>query len=197
MLGAGAVVFIGQPTNADRWNSLLDTKGQQLDQRSVQIHAGELLSTLEDPKLQVRLLDVRSEADYNLFHLEDARHTPLSSLPELAPELIQEPANTVFVLMSNDELHATEAWKYLVAESVPNVYILEGGINRWLDYFAAEDEQIQPLVSAAEDELRYLFPAALGARYPAATPDPHLYELEFTPKIQLERKQGPSSGGCG
>lgn len=197
VLGAGAVVFIGQPTNADRWNSLLDTKGQQLDQRSVQIHAGELLSTLEDPKLQVRLLDVRSEADYNLFHLEDARHTPLSSLPELAPELIQEPANTVFVLMSNDELHATEAWKYLVAESVPNVYILEGGINRWLDYFAAEDEQIQPLVSAAEDELRYLFPAALGARYPAATPDPHLYELEFTPKIQLERKQGPSSGGCG
>lgn len=197
VLGAGAVVFIGQPTNTDRWNSLADTRGQQLEQRAVQVHPGELLATIEDPKLHVVMLDVRTEADYNLFHLEDARHIPLDSLPNLVPELLKEPANTVVFVMSNDETRATEAWKYLVAESVPNVYILEGGINRWLEYFAAEDEQIQPLVSAPEDALRFTFPAALGARYPAATPDPHLYELQYTPKIELQRKRAPSSGGCG
>jgi hypothetical protein len=99
--------------------------------------------------------------------------------------------------MSNDEAAATEAWKYLVAESVPNVYILEGGINHWLDYFASEDERIAPLVSAPQDSLRFAFPAALGARYEAATPDPHHYQLEFTPKIELKQKRGPTSGGCG
>jgi 3-mercaptopyruvate sulfurtransferase SseA len=34
--------------------------------------------------------------------------------------------------MSNDEAAATEAWKVLVAESVQNIYILEGGVNNWL-----------------------------------------------------------------
>jgi len=38
--------------------------------------------------------------------------------------------------MSNDETHAIAAWKRLRANSVPNVYILEGGIHGWLDTFA-------------------------------------------------------------
>jgi rhodanese-related sulfurtransferase len=196
-LGAVAVVFIGQPTNLQRWEKLKTEKEPLLEQRLVQIHPGELLDSMENPRLKVILLDVRSEADYNLFHLKNARLTPMDSLLEQASELLKEPANTVFVLMSNDEAAATEAWKVLVAESVPNVYILEGGVNRWLEYFGAEDERIQPLVSAEQDNLRFAIPAALGARYPAATPDPHLYELEYTPKIKLELKRGPSGGGCG
>lgn len=197
VLGAVAVVFIGQPTTLDRWNRLADAKQPLLESRSVQIHPGELLTSIEDPRLVVYMLDVRSEADYNLFHIEDARHTPLETLPELVPEFNQQPGNTVFIVMSNDEVAATDAWKFLVAESVPNVYILEGGINHWLDYFAEEDERISPLVSAPDDSLRFTFPAALGARYEAATPDPHHYELEYTPKIELKQKRGPTGGGCG
>ena len=53
------------------------------------------------------------------------QHIPLASLSAAIPELLLEPAaNTVYVLMSNDEAAATEAWKLLSAESVPNVYIL-------------------------------------------------------------------------
>jgi rhodanese-related sulfurtransferase len=195
--GAMAVMFIGQPNIMDRWNALASTKQPLLDQRAVQIHPGELLATLADRGLQVIMLDVRSEADYNLFHIEDARLTPPDSLDEMIPGLLAEPPNTVVVVMSNDETTATDAWKHLIAQSVPNVYILEGGINHWLDYFAEEDEQIRPLVGSAEETLRYDFPAALGARYPAATPNPHDYELEYVPKIKLELKRGGKSGGCG
>jgi len=100
-------------------------------------------------------------------------------------------------VMSNDETLATEAWKLMTAESIPNVYILEGGINYWLDIFAAEDKAIRRVAASGEEVLRYDFPAALGARYPAATPDPHHYELEYTPKIKLDVKRGPGGGGCG
>jgi hypothetical protein len=104
--------------------------------------------------------------------------------------------------MSNDEAAATEAWKILVAESVPNVYILEGGINGWLEIFAnEEDDGIEEMqgMPHMEDNLRYTFVAALGASFEAA--DPHFNEwenvLEYTPKIELQRKTGPTGGGCG
>jgi rhodanese-related sulfurtransferase len=197
LLGAVAVLVIGQPTTQERWTSLEPTKGALLAERQVQIHPGELLATMSDRSLNLKMLDVRGEAEYNLFHLEDAALVPLEDIPQQVDTLLQEPANTVIVLMSNDEERATEAWKTLTAESVPNVYILEGGINNWLDTFAAEDSQLQRISASKADLLRYTFPAALGDRYPAATPDPEEYELEYTPKIKLDVKRGPGGGGCG
>ena len=48
------------------------------------------------------------------------------------------------------------------------------------------------------DELRYNFDMALGASCPAAFPDIEDYEeIEFIPKIKLELKRAPTSGGCG
>jgi hypothetical protein len=85
-----------------------------------------------------------------------------------------------------------------MAESVPNVYILEGGINYWLRLFATPDEKIAPTpVAPGVDRLGYLFPAALGARYEASFPNPHEWELEYTPKIKLQLKRDKSGGGCG
>jgi rhodanese-related sulfurtransferase len=81
---------------------------------------------LHDTKLKVVILDVRSETDYNQFHLVDAKRVELKELPEMSKKLLLEPANTIFITTSNDEGAATEAWKILVAESVPNVYILGG-----------------------------------------------------------------------
>jgi rhodanese-related sulfurtransferase len=199
VVGALAVAFIGQPTAADKWVGLAPTKEPALVAREVQVHPGEVLAAGADQRLNVVLLDVRSESDYNLFHLWGARHTPLETLEALAPELLLEPAlNTVYVVMSNDEAAATEAYKRLTAESVPNVYVLEGGVNHWLSVFAAEEAGIAPTPTLLmADQLRYTFTAALGDRYAAAKPNPHEWELEYTPKIKLQAKRGPTSGGCG
>ena len=89
--------------------------------------------------------------------------------------------------------------KVLVAESVANVYILEGGLNNWIAFFGADDPNIEGKVSNPLDEqLAYIFPAALGDRYECSAPDPqHNEELEFESKIQLELKRDKSGGGCG
>jgi rhodanese-related sulfurtransferase len=203
-LGAGALVFgalmlipLGQPTNLDKWEQIAAEKDVQLENREVQISPAELLNTIHDHRLNLVMLDVRDEANYNLFHIADAQQVTLDELAEITPKLHLEPENTVFVLMSNDETAATEAWKYLVAESLQNVYILEGGVNNWLSIFAEEDNRIQALESSPVDSLRYAFAAALGGAFPAS--DPHIseYHLEFIPKIKLELKRGPTSGGCG
>jgi len=194
------IAVVGQPTTRDRWDRLSEEKQPQLESREVQIHPGELLHTIHDHKVNLIMLDVRSEADYNIFHLRNAKHVLPEEVPELVHPLIQEPANTVIVAMSNDETMATEAWKTLVAESVPNVYILDGGINNWLSIFAGEFEEsfcAGKKPSGADDELRYEFTSALGSGCPAAYPDDEKFELEFEEKIEMELKRAPTGGGCG
>lgn len=210
VLLALAVLVIGQPTAADKYASLTITRtvedekvaftpGQLLTNRLVQVHPGELLASLADQKLNIVMIDVRSEADYNLFHIRGAQNIPLADLETVLPFLLsQPPTNTVVVLMSNDETAASDAWKVLVANSVPNVYILEGGVNNWLSIFGADEADITPTpVPPADDAMAYTFPSALGDRYEASDPEPEAWELEYTPKIQLQRQRGPSGGGCG
>ncbi len=118
----------------------------------------------------------------------------VAEMPLLAKALQLAPANTVVVVMSNDETAATEAWKILRAESVNNVYILEGGINNWLTIFANPEWQAaQGAAGVAGDEpLRYAFTAALGSQYPWASPVPENFELVYTrSKIKLELKRSP------
>jgi len=218
-----AVVFIGSPSLEQRYNKLsftrtetipqlegqeplvettIYTANEMLSNRLVFISPAETFKAKYNQSMNPVYLDVRSEADYNLYHIEDAVNVPLEQISEIVPVLLTEPpANTVYVVMSNDEIAAVSAWKVLVASSVPNVYILEGGVNNWIAFFGPDDETlqaVQPATNPAPDQLAYIFPEALGNRYESCDPSPIEYEaLEFETKIKLELKRDKSGGGCG
>lgn len=202
-----AVVFVGQPTVVDKWEQIAAEKLPLLDNRDVYVHPAEVLNYIANDRVDVFMVDVRNEADYNLFHVGDAQRVSLKDLPTLAQQdLVQRPSNTLFVVMSNDEARATDAWKVLEAESVSNVYILEGGVNNWLDVFNVEPPASEgvavamvpspnPAAVPDTDTLRYNFSAALGAQYPAAYPEPHEFEdIEYTPKVVMAIKQATGGG---
>ncbi len=191
-------LIIGQPDNADRWKAIEAEQTVKLDDRAVYVSPAELLSVLNDVKLKPVLIDVRAERDYNQFHIEGARHLPLAEIIASAAELIDQPANTVTIVMSNDESDATQAWKMLKAESVPNVYILDGGVNNWIRTYAGEEFVRDRLIPRhGNEQLAWRFDAALGSHHPAAEPNPHAFEIEFEAKIKMELKRAPTSGGCG
>lgn len=197
LLGFGSLL-IGQPTTEDRWDWVAEEKQALLDERQVQIHPAEVMVNMEDDKITVMPIDVRSESDFNKFHILDAVNIPLADIPDAIPDLIEEPGNTLFVLISNDETAATDVWKTLTAESVHNVYILEGGINNWLDLYTTDEFKAEhPRIEVADDELAYTFTSALGARYAASFPDIHAFEYEYVEKVIMETKRAPGSGGCG
>ena len=204
-----AVVFIGQPSFEEKYskvNITRDVAGKPvvfnadnaLDQRLMQVSPAEMFKTIYNQKVNLIMLDVRPESDYNLYHVNGALNVPLDQLPRIIPDLLTEPpANSVFILMSNDETAATDAWKQLVASSVPNVYILEGGVNNWITFFG-ENEGFQPVSSAGDDQLKYIFPAALGSKYESCDPNPQEYEtLDFEARIKLQLQRDKSGGGCG
>ena len=51
--------------------------------------------------------------------------------------------------------------------------------------------------AAGDDEFAWRMDAAIGARHPAAEPNPQVIDLSFKPKVILELKRAPTSGGCG
>jgi rhodanese-related sulfurtransferase len=194
------VMGVGQPTAMDRWESMASEKQIVLDERQVYIHPGELLSLMHNDQLVLRMLDMRDESDYNLFHLADAKNVTMQDLDgPLTLTLLTLPENSVIVLMSNNEERSTKAWKMLVAQNVVNVYILEGGINHWLDVFGHEGHEncIIEETKGGKNRLRHIFKAALGANQPGAQPDAHLTEeIVFTPKVKIVKKRA-IGGGCG
>lgn len=214
LVGAGVITLLallvmvmGQPTVADKWTWIADEKEPLLENREVQIEPAELLDFIANDLVKVVLLDVRDEADFNLFHIRDAQHINLAELPTLAQkDYLSRPANTLFVTASNDEKRATEAWKILKAQSIENAYILEGGINNWLAmYNEAEDLHseepqakyiriVDNSIPAGQDILQYRFGAALGGNYAASDPDPHHFETEYTPKVKMKVKKASGGG---
>jgi uncharacterized protein len=217
--GAGAllvlalgVAFIGQPGFEARYSRVkfnrtendkpvVYTANDMLKKRLAFISPAEAFKAKYNQAMNPVYLDVRSESDYNLYHVEDATNVPLDQINNVIPILLTEPpANTVYILMSNDETAAVKAWKTLVASSVPNVYILEGGVNSWITFFGKDDKTLplQTDPNAGDDQLKYLFPAALGNRYESCSPSPIEYEnLQFEAKIKLQLKRDKSGGGCG
>ena len=205
-----AVVFIGSPSLEEKYNKVTFTRtveekqvvytaDEMLSNRLAFITPAEAFKAKYNQAMNPVYLDVRSEADYNLYHIEGAINIPLERIEEVVTILLTEPAaNSVFILMSNDETAAVKAWKTLVASSLTNSYILEGGVNNWIAFFGKDDKTLRPIPNPAPDQPAYIFPAALGDRYESCDPNPIEYEsLEFEAKIKLQLKRDKSGGGCG
>jgi rhodanese-related sulfurtransferase len=204
LLAGAAAAIVGGPDAADR----LEWAGPELEgeilSRAYHIDPGELLDLMWNNQLRLALLDVRDESDFNLFHLIDARHFEFTREDLDWSEGL--PDETVRVVMSNDETRANEAWKRLRVLDVPNVYILDGGINQWLSLCrphkpgAPRPPHIlrSDAGTLGDEELKYTFPAALGDRYPEARPPEFCFsDRSYTPKVKVLKPVEVPGGGCG
>lgn len=201
LIASGALAMYGQPSVEQKWTYLSPKYEPRLLDRQVQIDPAELLDLMEDDYINLVILDVRSESDWNQFHLLDSERISLEEMTQQHKRFRDLPENTVVVLVSNDEILSTEAWKRLMVLGAPNAYILEGGLNHWLNIYGhAEDEEHgdeKANLVDADGTLRHPFRLALGSRHPAARPDVHhAPKREYTPKVKLLKKM-TKSGGCG
>lgn len=199
LLVASGLAWYGQPSPGEKWAFLESELGPRLTDRQVQIEPAELVELIRNDYIDLQLIDVRQERDWNLFHLWGAERVPTEELPVHRQRFAELPSNGVIVFISNDEATATAAWKLVMATaSRPNAYILAGGINRWLDEFSPDKDGYVRIVEEEPDEtLRHPIKWALGSRHPASLPDPHLTEsVEFVKKVKLQKRL-VRKGGCG
>jgi hypothetical protein len=179
LAGAGALAAValvvaarGQPTPEQGWQRL--PKLQELVRdRAIFVHPAEVVALRKDVNLQVDVLDLRSEHDFNLFHVGGAQRVDPGALetPELLKELRDRPPTSVVFLASNDEAGALAAWKRLVVLGVPNLYVVEGGVNRWLDLYPAPACVAEKIAATRPEEPLWRLAYATGASLPSAWPE--------------------------
>ncbi|MCP4547883.1 MAG: YeeE/YedE family protein [bacterium] len=198
LLLALGLIPLGQPSIMDRYEMIASEKEPMIEQRQVQIHPGELLDLMYDDMVQLVMLDLREERDFNIFHLLGAERVDPANLAPLARELSTGPEVAVHVLMDNDESIVTDAWRELTARELHNVYILEGGLNNWLDLFGHEGHDLcTASISKERDGLNHEFQAALGSSHYPALPEHDALDLQFEARVKLEKKRAVKAGGCG
>jgi rhodanese-related sulfurtransferase len=83
----------------------------------------------EHPEL--RLLDVRTPGEYESVHIRGAYNVPLDTLGEHGPDIrahVDEPV----VLICQSGQRARKAEEALRGAGMPNLHVLDGGVNGWM-----------------------------------------------------------------
>lgn len=79
----------------------------------------------------VRLLDVRTPGEYESVHIRGAYNVPLDTLREHGPD-IQAHVDEPVVLICQSGARARRGEEALRSAGMPNLHILEGGMNGWV-----------------------------------------------------------------
>ena len=147
----------------------------------------------KDPSLV--LIDVRSEDEYEKFHLPGAINIPLSSLLEdqWKDYINQELRYNVFY--SNSTVNANQAWMLCRQLGYENNYVLQGGLNYWVETIMNPEK---PGPTSPDEEIaRYNFRKgagqALGGGAEMETSSQPAPEL---PKIAPRPQKKRAQGGC-
>ena len=215
---AFTAAFIGQPTVEDKWDRIAAEGQKQLHERAVFVDPREVVDLKNDPMLKVAIYDLRDERDFNLFHIADAQRIDFDQVnsPEFLKELRADPDNVIHFLVGNGDDLSAKAWRLLKAQGVLNLYIIDGGVNHWLDFYTPPACVAMKTDAADKESMKYKFRYAVGSRIPQAHPDfvgkdplpacvttvASLHEThgekhaEYEKKVKLQKK-AVAKGGCG
>ena len=171
VVAALVVSGLGQPTAEQQWARSPKLQ-EAVRQRAVFVDPAEVAALRGDVNFEVRILDLRSEHDFNLFHVGGSQRLDPETLerPDVLKPLRDRPATSVAFLVAGDEDRALDAWKRLQAAGVPNLYLVEGGIDRWLERYPAP-ACVAERTSAPAETPRWAFAYATGESLPSAWPE--------------------------
>jgi rhodanese-related sulfurtransferase len=119
-LGGGLALVASDPYSAD-----VQRLAKAVAHEDDHVTAEELAQWIRDGKPGLRLIDVRTPAEYAKDHLPRAENVPIESIASVA----FSPSDTI-VLLSEGGAHAAQAWVLLQTLGYRNVYFLRGGIEQ-------------------------------------------------------------------
>ncbi|MFN8211890.1 MAG: rhodanese-like domain-containing protein [Bacteroidales bacterium] len=149
----------------------------------------------KDPSL--RLIDVRSQEEFEKFSLPGAVNIPITDLlSEKYTDMLNQDVK-MNVLYSNGTITANEAWMITRQLGYKNNFVLEGGLNYWMD--AIMNPKVPATISPDEEFAKYDFRKgagqALGGGGSVAVSVPSA-SLSEKPVIKPAGKKKKASGGC-
>jgi rhodanese-related sulfurtransferase len=175
-LVAASLVLVanGQPDPEAKFARMGPQVRKSVEERGIFVDPAEVVALRKDIGVQVVVLDLRDERDFNLFHIGGSHRASLADLEatERLKTLLDAPPTTVTFLVGNGEASALKAWKHLTAQGVPNLYVVDGGVNRWLERYPVDACVAERVGKAdAKDDPAWRFLYATGSTQPSAWPE--------------------------
>jgi rhodanese-related sulfurtransferase len=90
----------------------------------------EMKRAYDDPKLGIKIIDVRDPDEYEISHINDIPQIPLDTLPQRFTEL--DP-NTQYYIHCKSGVRSMKALKFLREQGFKYLKSVKGGINAWSD----------------------------------------------------------------
>jgi sulfur-carrier protein adenylyltransferase/sulfurtransferase len=150
----------------------------------------------KDPTL--RLIDVRSQDEFEKFSLPGAINIPATDLLSVDYAGILNQDIKMNVFYSNGTLAANEAWMVTRQLGFTNNYVLEGGLNYWFD--AILNPQKPASTSPDEEFAKYDFRKsagqALGGGGLTVQGTSDQKSTSAKPAVKPVAKKKKASGGC-
>src|SRR5256886_1092912 len=99
-------------------------------QNSDEVTVHDMKKALEEPKLGVRVIDVREPDAYEIAHVDSVPLFPLSTLPQRVSELYP---NQQYYIHCKSGVRSMKALKFLKEQGLKYLKSVKGGINAWAD----------------------------------------------------------------
>jgi rhodanese-related sulfurtransferase len=149
----------------------------------------------KDPLL--RLIDVRSQEEFEKFSLPGAVNIPLTDLLSDQYTDILDQDIMMNIFYSNGSLNANEAWMITRQLGYTNNYVLEGGLNYWFDAILNPEKPAS--TSSDEEFAKYDFRKsagqALGGGGVVQT-EQNQAASSAKPVVKTVPKKKKAAGGC-
>jgi len=146
----------------------------------------------EDPSLL--LIDVRSPDRFQEFSLPGALNIPLGELlsSDYEDYLYAESMDRVF--FSNSDIQSEQAWIIGKRLGLENIYIMDGGLNRWADLILTPE----PPQETSPAEVLALYRFRLGAKmfFTGGTETSSPAVSAVPVPVMRREKTGKIQGGC-
>jgi len=146
------------------------------------VNVDELADWIIKGKSDYRLIDLRSEKEFNEYNIPGSENIPITNLLDG-----QIAGNEKIILYSDGGIHSAQAWFLLKAKDFKNVYILRGGLEEW------KDKILFPKLAsnATENEKAKFEIASAISRYFGGTPQLMTGEQPTSMAIQSATPQVP------
>jgi len=180
-------IFLGNQYGSSKVK--LDTKelalivGKEVDHVKVE----ELADWIIQEKADFEIIDLRTEKEYQDYHIPGARNIPISSLEKA--NLLK---NQKIILYSEGGIHSAQAWMLLRAKDYKGVYILFGGLDDWNNkiLFPKIQENATPEQTIAFEKVKEV------SKFFGGTPQTgSSVEVKETPKMQAPKLEAPQTPG--
>jgi rhodanese-related sulfurtransferase len=153
----------------------------------------KVASMLIDRDPSLHLVDVRDAAAYEKFHLPGAINIPLDKILEEENLEILSGDEQTHVFYSNGTIRANQAWVLTRRMGYKNAYVMQGGLNHWIETIM--NPPLPPTSAPSDAFDLYDFRVAAGNyfRGETAAPVKKKAPLKVVPR---RKKKVTASGGC-